>query len=338
MDAFIRFTEYYLPDFVLDNDAIAEKFPDWSVGKITSKIGILRRHIAAKDEFVSDMAVKVCEKLFAKNNIERSSIDFILLCTQSPDYILPTTACIVQNRLNLSKNIGALDFNLGCSGYIYGLALGKGLISSGIAKNVLLVTSETYSKFLHNDDKSNISIFGDGSTATLISTSGDLLIDNFILGTDGSGAENLIVRDGGAKYPKREYREKFDEFGNVICSSNLFMDGKQIFTFTLNEVPNLIENTCSANNLSLGEIDLIIPHQANKYMLEHLRKKLNIADNQFYISLEESGNTVSNTIPIALTDCMPQIFNSDLRNVLLVGFGVGYSWGGVVIRKWNENA
>ena len=148
------------------------------------------------------MAIKAAEKLFSEYQIDRSIIDFIMLCTQSPDYYLPTSACIIQNKFGLSTNIGAIDFNLGCSGFVYGLAMAKGLIKAGIAKNVLLLTSETYTKFIHEGDKSNRTIFGDAAAATLISTDGYAAIEEFDLGTDGNGSENLIVRNGGLRNQK----------------------------------------------------------------------------------------------------------------------------------------
>jgi 3-oxoacyl-[acyl-carrier-protein] synthase III len=315
----IKAISYYLPESILDNKEINSDFPEWSVDKISSKTGIYKRHIAAKDEFTSDMAVKAALKLFDEHSILPSEIDFILLCTQSPDHFLPTTACLIQDRLNIPTTAGALDFNLGCSGYIYGLALSKGLISSKVAKNVLLITSETYSKFIHLSDKSNRTIFGDGATATLISEDGFADILDFELGTDGSGGENLIVKNGACKYP----------ISNGI-DDNLYMNGPEIFNFTSKAVPSLVESTLNKNNLSLEDINMFVFHQANKYMLNFLRKKIGIPEDRFYINLEEYGNTVSSTIPIALKEAM----NEDKLNgnVMLTGFGVGYSWGSCIIK------
>ena len=187
--------DYYLPGQVLSNSDLEKVFPDWSAEKIEAKVGIKERHIAAGNETALDMAEQAAIKVLA--GIDRQKIDFLMLCTQSPDYFLPTSACILQDRLGLSKSCGALDFNLGCSGFIYGLALAKGLISSLVAKRVLLITSETYSKHMSCDDKGNRSIFGDGAAATLVTASGRNEIRTFVLGTDGSGYETLIV-EGGA--------------------------------------------------------------------------------------------------------------------------------------------
>ena len=172
MEAYIKAISYYLPEKVVTNEQLVEEFPEWSVEKIAKKIGINERHLAADDETAGDMALKAAEKLIAENNLNRNEIDFVLLCTQSPDYFLPSTSCIIQSKLGLSTKCGAFDFNLGCSGYEYGLAVAKGLLVSGIAKNILLLTAETYNKHIHPKDKGNRTIFGDGASASLISTEG----------------------------------------------------------------------------------------------------------------------------------------------------------------------
>ncbi|QSB25943.1 ketoacyl-ACP synthase III [Flavobacterium sp. CLA17] len=328
MKANIKAISYYLPESVLSNDLIHQEFPEWGIEKISTKTGINARHISAKDEFSSDMAVKAAEKLFAEHNIDKSEIDFLLFCTQSPDYFLPTTACIIQEKLGLETTIGALDFNLGCSGFVYGLSLAKGLIAGEMAKNVLLITSETYSKFIHPKDKSNKTIFGDAAAATLItSENGFCTLGNFIFGTDGKGAENLIVKQGGMRFPVSDQNEDIvDEFGNVRNDKNLFMNGAEIFNFTGEFVPKLTEAILEKSNLAKEDIDLFVFHQANKYMLNHLRKKIKIPEEKFFIAMEDCGNTVSSTIPIALYEAQKQGKVADSKNLILAGFGVGYSW------------
>ncbi|NDC40885.1 MAG: ketoacyl-ACP synthase III, partial [Chitinophagia bacterium] len=300
--AYIKAIAHYLPETVLDNGHLNEMFPEWSVEKISSKTGIYQRHISGEGEYSSDLAVKAAEKLFADGGIDRNTIDFILMCTQSPDYFLPTTACLLQERLHLPIKAGALDFNLGCSGYIYGLGLAKGLITAGIAKNILLITAETYSKFIHPKDKSNRTIFGDAAAATLVSTTGVAEILDFELGTDGRGAENLIVKQGGVRYPVTETgdEEVADEFGNVNSDKYLYMNGSEIFNFTSEMVPALVNDTLAKHQLTVDDIALYVFHQANRFMLNHLRKKLKIPEEKFYLYLENCGNTVSSTIPIAL--------------------------------------
>ena len=334
MKAYIKAISYFLPEKVVTNDDLVKEFPEWTVDKIAGKVGVSERHIASENETAADMATLAAEKLFAEHRIDRSIIDFVLLCTQSPDYYLPTSACLIQNKLGLSTSCGALDFNLGCSGYVYGLSLAKGLIAGGIAKNVLLITAETYSKHIHPKDKGNRTIFGDASAATLVSTDGFASIENFSLGTDGRGAENLIVRKGGLRQPNSLNDTVLDESGNLTSSDYLFMNGGEIFNFTAEAVPVLVQETLEKNGLKQDEINLFVFHQANKYMMNYLRKLIDIEPERFYFYLENVGNTVSSTIPIALYEAQQE--GKLVGNILLAGFGVGYSWGATVL-KMNNN-
>lgn len=330
MKAFIKAITYALPDHEVSNESLVKEFPEWSVEKIADKVGINTRFVASETETSADLAVKAAEKLFQENStISRKSIDFILFCTQSPDYFLPTSACIIQNRLNLPTSCGALDFNLGCSGYVYGLSVAKGLIFGGIAKNILLLTGETYSKFMHPKDKGNRTIFGDAGSATVVSTEGFAEIGNFSLGTDGRGAENLMVKTGGIRNRNKFDDLQFDEDGNPNSSDYLYMNGPEIFNFTIDAVPALVKDTAIKNNLSIEEIDGYVFHQANKFMLNFLRKKIKIENEKFHYFMSEVGNTVSSTIPIVLYETIKD--NNLTGNILLAGFGVGYSWGGTVI-------
>lgn len=332
MKSYIKAISYYLPEYSLTNDTLNLEFPEWSVDKISSKTGIFERRIAGEKEFAGDMALKAANKLFDEWQINPNSIDFILYCTQSPDHFLPTTACILQNQLGLNTSIGALDFNLGCSGYVYGLSLAKGLIMSNSAKNILLITSETYSKFINPKDKSNRTIFGDAASASLISAeSGFAQIGNFSFGTDGSGYDFLIVKNGGIKHREMTGENVFEDGNYLRNDNNLFMDGKAIFNFSAQAVPILVNDTLAKNEYEIDNIDLFVFHQANKYMLNFIRKKINIPEDKFYLFLENCGNTVSSTIPIALYNA-----NTDLRlkgNILLAGFGVGLSWAGVILKS-----
>lgn len=335
--AWIRASEYYLPEKVLDNEGISQTHPEWSIEKIAAKTGIYERHIAAEDEYSSDMAVKAAELLFASGKVKREDIDFIILCTQSPDYFLPTTACVLQERLHLPKKIGAFDFNLGCSGFIYGLGICKGLIATGQADNILFITSETYSKFIHPDDRSNKTLFGDASAATLISSgkdqnelAGEIL--DFVYSTDGQGSGDLIVKNGGLRNRYKQGETIVDENGFVANDDYLFMDGKAIFSFTAFNVPQLIKDTLAKNQMSMDEIDLFIFHQANEFMLQTIRKRCGIAEDKFIIHLKNCGNTVSSTIPIALYHALQDNKIKPADKVLLSGFGVGLSSGGVMIQ------
>ena len=330
MDAYIKAISYYLPEKVVTNEQLVEEFLEWSVDKIAKKVGINERHIAADDETAGDLAYKAAEKLITENELKRDSIDFVLLCTQSPDYFLPSTSCIIQHRLGLPTKCGAFDFNLGCSGYEYGLAVAKSLILSGMAKNVLLLTAETYNKHIHPKDKGNRTIFGDGASASLISSEGFAKIGEFVLGTDGSGYDRLIHKTGAMRHYAPLNDVTFDESNNPLSSDHLFMDGKAIFDFTSDVVPPMIEETLAKHQLKMEDVDLFVFHQANKYMINYLRKLMEIDKDKFYVFMESVGNTVSSTIPIALCEAKKE--GRLHGNVVLAGFGVGLSYGAVVIK------
>jgi 3-oxoacyl-[acyl-carrier-protein] synthase-3 len=331
MKSYIKAISCYLPEKILANEELVAEFPEWTVDKVASKVGISRRHIAERGVTAGDMAVKAAESLFAEYEVDRSTVDFVLLCTQSPDYPLPTTACILQDRLKIPTRCGALDFNLGCSGYVYGLSLANGLIVSGAAKNVLFLTSEVYTQQLHPQDKGNRTIFGDAATATLISSDGYAEIGAFCLGTDGSGAENLILRSGGRKNPE-PMPETVAADGTRVYPNHIQMNGAEVFNFTLTMVPPLVEETMRNNALRIEQIDLFVFHQANKFMLNTLRKLCRIESERFYYCMEDVGNTVSNSIPIALKKARDEAAIKQNAKVLVAGFGVGYSWAGCVLQ------
>lgn len=337
MEAYINGISYYLPKYELTNKALSDLYPEWSVEKIAQKTGIFSRHIAAKDEFVSDMAIAAINQLIEEFDIDKESIDYLILCTQSPDYSLPTTACIIQDKVGLPKTCGALDINLGCSGYIYGLGLAKGLILTEQAKNVVFVTSETYSKLLHPKDKSNRTIFGDGASATLITSNPNskhfsAAIKKFKYGTDGNGFDKLILRNSGLNFERSIHNDVLDEEGNFISNDDyLYMNGRGIFNFTSFEIPKLVEETLKINNLDLSAIAAVIFHQANAYMLDFIRKRCNIDIDVFYVSMNDVGNTVSSTIPIALSRLILENKLKKEDKILLSGFGVGLSMGGVIL-------
>ena len=231
----------------------------------------------------------------------------------------------------MKKNVGAIDVNLGCSGYIYGLAIAKCMVDSGIAQNVLLITAETYSKHINALDKSTRTIFGDGAAATLIGKEG-MQIGDFDFGTDGTGKDLLIIPSGAARNPiVGKTFEKQDSDGNLRSSAELYMDGTGIFEFSIREVPKSINCLLKKQKLSKNEIDLWVFHQANKYMLDFLRKKMEIDANKFYVNMEDIGNTVSVSIPIALKRAMQDGTIKNKNRIILCGFGVGLSWGTTII-------
>lgn len=333
-NAAIAAIEYYLPPKTLTTEELAAEFPDWGVEKIDAKTGIQKRHIAGDGVCSSDLAVAAAEKLFSGGVCRPDEIDFVVLCTQTPDYLLPSTACVIQHRLGIPTTAGAFGFDLGHSGYIYGLGLAQGLIASGQASNVLLLTAETYSKLIHPEDRSVRTVFGDAAAATLLrSVDGASRMGPFVYGTDGRGAPNLIVPAGGMREPRSEATAVAftDASGNTRSRDNLFMDGAEIFTFTLDAVPRLVAAMLAKAATTIEAIDLFVFHQANGYILEHLRKKTQIPKEKFFVAMSHCGNTVSSSIPIALKEAQAAGRLVSGAKVMLVGYGVGYSWGATLV-------
>ena len=330
--AFIKAISYYLPEKVVTNEELLKEFPEWSVDKVAAKVGVDSRHVAGENETAGDLAEKAARKLFEEHNIDPKSIDFLLLCTQSSDHFLPSTACILQDRLGIPTTAGAFDYNLGCSGCVYGMAVAKGLIAGGIAKNVLLLTAETYNKYLHPSDKSNRSIFGDAAAACLISTEGIAEIGEMSLGTDGSGAKHLIVETGAARHKAATGKQTTDDDGHIRRDDYLYMDGSAIFNFTLDAVPAMMKDILAKNEMVKENIDYYVFHQANKFMLNTIRKVCVLPKDKFYVNLNETGNTVSSTVMIGLKQCLDAGTITPGMKVMVAGFGVGLSWGGTILR------
>ena len=330
--AYIKAISYYLPERVVTNEELLKEFPEWSVDKVAQKVGVNSRHLTANDETAGDMAEKAALRLFEEYHIDPKTIDFLMLCTQSSDYFLPSTACVLQNKLGIPTTAGAFDYNLGCSGCVYGMAMAKGLIAAGIAKNVLLLTAETYNKYLHPSDKSNRSIFGDGAAACLISTDGFAEIGEFSLGTDGSGANNLIVKTGGARQKVATGQFVEDDEGHLWYDDYLYMNGGAIFNFTLDAVPAMMKDILEKNQMEKDDVDYYVFHQANKFMLNTIRKVCVLPKDKFYVNLTNTGNTVSSTVLIGLKDCIESQVIKAGEKVMVSGFGVGLSWGGTILK------
>jgi 3-oxoacyl-[acyl-carrier-protein] synthase-3 len=338
MNSYIKAIEYFFPENRLDNLALTKEFPDWSPEKIEKKTGIKSRYIVDEEECASDLGVNAAKKIFSSEAVAEKDIDFILFCSESPDYILPPTACLIQDRLGIGTCAGAFDINLGCSGFVYGLGMAQSLVCSGQARNVLLINAETYSKHIHPLDKSVRTVFGDGAAATVISACDDgteSRIGPFVYGTDGSGYHNLIVPVGGCRNKRTRVSSapKEDSFGSVRSRENLYMNGPEIFNFTIKTVPVAVENILKKSGLDLESVDHVVFHQANDYMLKHLRKKIGISEDKFYVNLKDCGNTVSASIPIALKMAVDEKKIASGDKIMLVGFGVGYSWAAAMI-EW----
>lgn len=336
VSARIKDIAIHLPDDVLSNEELASLYPDWPAEKIYEKTGIRERHIAAADQTAGDLAFCAATALFGQGKVSADEVDFIILCTQAPDYVLPTTACVLQDRLGVQRSAGALDINLGCSGFVYGLSLAKGLVETGAARCVLLLTADTYSKYIHPLDKSVRTLFGDGAAATAIvaEATGKDYIGPFVFGTDGSGAKNLIVEAGLYRTPKTELTsvQKSDDSGNVRSLENLYMNGAEVMAFSLKEVPKAVDALLTKSRRSKNKIDYFVLHQANKFMLEALRKKLKLPEEKLPVFVGDCGNTVSSTIPIALYKMRNCEMLKEGDEIMLVGFGVGYSWAACLVK------
>lgn len=329
----IKYINCYYPNNILTNEDIANQFPDLKIKELTRLTGVHKRYISGKGETSVDMGVSAAEILLTKNSIDRNSIDFIIFCSAGGDFITPASACIIQNRLGLPSNCGAFDFNQGCTGYIYGLSIADGLIQSNNAKNVLLITSEAITKTIHPDDSSNRAIFGDAATATLVSKNNNGSDNKFIFGTDGSKFDKIIIKHGRERYPLPEYAEQdsLDNYGNAQNDSKFYMDGAEVFNFSVNKAPELVNSLLVQNNITIDDINYLIFHQANQIILETLGKKLKIPKDKLIIDISETGNTVSSTIPIALSNAIRSGKIKRGNRIILAGFGVGFSWGGTIL-------
>ena len=336
MHAFIDAIASYFPQRVVSNEEIAAKVGKWTADEIFQKTGIRERHFAAADEFSSDIAVAAAQRLIDTGKLDPAEVDYILFCTQSPDYHLPQTAPTIQSRLGLPRACGALDINQGCAGFVIGLSIAKGLIASKQAKCILFLTGETYSKFMNPGDASVYSLFGDAGCATVIRAGEDASegIGEFIFGSDGRGAGNLIVPAGGMRKPHSEQTaiETTDADGNTRSENNLYMNGRDIFRFAITEVPRSIAALLEKTQQSPESIDFLVLHQANKYMLDQLVKRLPFPGEKVPYEFSDIGNTVSCSIPIVLERLNARGALQDGTRLILVGFGVGYSWAACSLR------
>jgi 3-oxoacyl-[acyl-carrier-protein] synthase III len=314
---------YFLPSNSEDISSLSIDYPEWDIDKIISKTGIRKRYYVDQDETAVDLAVKACEKFFSEFDVKKSEIDAIVFVTQSPDYVLPTSACLIQERVNLPKRSLGFDLNLGCSGFVNTLSVAASLINSDIVSNCLIICAETYSKYIVSDDRTNRPIFSDGAAVCLLRKGGDFKIGPFEFGINGSGSQNLIVKGSGAR--KLAIGE----------TEGLFMNGGQILLFTLDEIPKTVNKLLEKEKIEINDLSLVIFHQASKLVLDGLTKKLGISPEKVFSNLEYLGNTVSCTIPIALCDAFDQGLIKPGNKILIVGFGVGYSWGATII-KWGS--
>jgi len=319
MSVFLGGLQYYLPEQISTNEGWTTRHHDWDPARFYEKTGIRRRRIAAVDQTAGDLGYLAAERLLAELSFDRGTIDALLFCTQSPDFFLPATACLLQQRLGLPSTCGAFDYNLGCSGFTYGLWLSRALILSKAVNNVLLIVADTYSKYCDPDDLTTAPIFGDAGAAALISASprGSLAtLGPTVVGTDGRGADNLIVRAGCARLPRSQSSR----------DTHLYMNGPEIFSFTLSAVKSGIQQLLDRLEVGWDEVDLFLFHQANRFMLQRLRNVMKIPEEKMPIDVEDVGNTVSASIPLLIRRGMDRGLFRPGQRCVMAGFGVGYSW------------
>lgn len=313
----------------MNNEELSKRFPRYSAEEILKRSGITERHMAAPDELPSDMAVKAAQKLFSEQHIDKNSIDFILFCSMIVDRQAPTTASLLQDRLGLSKNIGALDIPMGCSGYIYSLCLAKSLINGGIAKNVLILAGESLTKTVRPDDHSLAFLFGDAMSATLVTYSANEHIGEFVFGTDGSGIESLVIKGNNARDNSipgwQEANKQHMPYGEV------HMNGPDVLAFSLSVVPKMVNELLQKHHLTMNDIDVFIFHQAGSFVLEKLCVKMGIHNEKFFVNIQNKGNTSSATIPLAISDALLEKRIKKGDRILLAGFGIGLQWGCTIV-------
>ena len=330
--AYIASVDYYLPAHVISNAELAEKHPQWQMDQVVLRSGVKNRHWAKTSETALDLAEVACKKLAARTGFDLNNASAILFCTQSPDHIMPPNACLLQSRLGLPNTIAAFDYTLACSGFIYGLYLAKALVQSGAAEHVLLVTAETYSKWLHPDDRGPATLFGDGAAATLVSV-GESAIGSFLLGTDGDSASCFMIPAGGARLPRSaETAQPFkDHNDNIRSAEHLYMNGIAVLDFVKEKIPVLVKGLLEQEKLTIRDLDLVVFHQASQVTLDYLYGSLHIPKEKRFFNISDIGNTVSASIPIGLRVAELQGKLKPGMRVMLVGFGVGMSWGGCIL-------
>jgi 3-oxoacyl-[acyl-carrier-protein] synthase-3 len=326
---------YHLPDEIETNEELSTANPEWDLKRVESRTGVLSRHIAGNDETAFDLAFSACEKLFKANPSLKNKIDGIVFCTQNEDYVMPANSSVLHDKLGLKESVFALDFNLACSGYIYGLAMIRGLFATGMVTNVILVNADTYSRYIHPKDRSARLLFGDGAAVSWIeASSGDEGIIDVICSTSGAHHQLFMIPAGGSRTPRSDETQipAVDVSGNVRTPEHIRMDGGGVLEFVKSRVPDQIYELLERNGLSLSDIDQFVFHQASKTALDTLARLLDVGSDRIYSNIEKIGNTVSASIPIALRDAQDEgkIKSGDL--VLLCGFGVGLSWGSALVR------
>jgi 3-oxoacyl-[acyl-carrier-protein] synthase-3 len=334
MGLIIKDIAYYLPEKIVTNADIKKEHTDWDIQKVGEKSGVLQRHIAGKDETAFDLASKAIEKLFLQSSLSINDIQGIIFCTQSPDYIMPSNAFLVHKKFGFGTNVWAFDYNLACSGYVYGLTIARGMLETNMAQNILLITADTYSKYINPNDRSTSVLFGDGAAVSLLCLEEGKGIIDIALASAGNEFESFYIPSGGCKIPKnKDTKEILTDFsGNQRTLEDIQMNGFAVWKFISKTVPEQITTLLKRNSLSIDDIDMFGFHQASKLTLDSLIKALKIESRKVYMNLDRVGNTVSASIPIALKDAEINGYLKKGDLLLLSGFGVGLSWGSLIMK------
>jgi 3-oxoacyl-[acyl-carrier-protein] synthase III len=325
---------YKLGSERISYEDIESRFGAEAAAKVLKGSGIHNRYVAPKGVCGSDLAFEAAEELFASHPEARTAVDIHIHCTQSPDYFLPTTACLLHGRLGLKKECASFDINLGCSQYIYALSVADAMLSSGLGSLALVTTGDTMSQTIHPKDRALVPILGDAGSATLVGKEEDGSgFECFSLGTDGTGAKHLILPAGGFRMPisAETGTETTDAEGNVRSPENLYMNGAAIFHFAITVVPATIQKLLKQASLAMEDIDLFLFHQANRYMLDYLVRKLAIPQEKTFFYIDEVGNTSGSTMPLVLAEAMRAGKVRAGKKILMIVFGVGLSWGATVM-------
>ena len=313
-----------IPESEIKNDAFHSQFGETAVKEIVKMIGVQTRRHSNELQTTADFCQASAQKLMTELGWSPDSIDAIVFVSQTPDYRLPATACALQARLNLRTSCAALDVNLGCSGYVYGLWLASKLIDGIAVRRVLLLAGDTSSKLINPADRATAMLFGDAGSATALEFNRDAPTSHFILGTDGAGEKNLIIADGA--YRKFEHNDVRLNDADPSC---LFMDGAEVFNFTLKSVPLLVNDLLAFSGIQQDAVSWFFFHQANQFMLKHIIKKLKLPIEKAPINIHRFGNTSSASIPLVMTDVGSERALNGA--VVMTGFGVGYSWASALI-------
>lgn len=311
---------------------LTHRFGEQESAKIVASTGIQTRRVADDDTCASDLCRRAAERLLQELDWDPASVDVLIFVSQTPDYILPATSCVLHRKLGLSKVCAAFDINQGCSGYVYGLWVAASLLNQH-QKRALLLVGDTITKLTGAQDRSVVPIFGDAGTASAIEWQGGSESWWFELGTDGSGEDHLKVSAGGFRNrgPAGSVDRAAGEDAPVRSDADLYMNGPEVFAFTLREVVPLIARVAKAASWSTSDVDAFVLHQANRFMLEHLAKKGGIPKDKLPLALAEFGNTSSASIPLTLVHSLGDRLAHDSLRLILSGFGVGFSWGAVAM-------